>query len=278
MNLEKAKEFFSSYHEGTLERGIRQSFESALANDPEIRAEYRAFEETVAQLEALREVPIEIPEDLHERVSARLDRHLWEQKRKRTPKLTAWWRSIAIAGVASVAMIGAVLQFNSRGDAVVSSVVPTTQREQLNITADERGVVLSYESSQPRQIEVRRFDDGRELLRSEVSRLRSPLTNSAPDPVLVTVELSGQPQRKVIALPGTQRVSVSEGQGTIADFAKALAGFYNRPVVLMVKDLSQSVSWNFESTDPIVAVENVLESARFAIEERASGIIGIQEH
>ena len=49
MNANKAREFFSAYYEGSMDRAIRQTFERRLNSDSELHAEYKAFEQ-VTQL------------------------------------------------------------------------------------------------------------------------------------------------------------------------------------------------------------------------------------
>src|SRR5579862_7354737 len=114
MTHEKARDFFSAYHEGNLEPGILVSFEQKLNGDAALRAEYDRFATTLDQLSALRDTQIEPPVDLNERIAARLDRHVWEQKQV-APK--AWFvrlRLVAFSGVAAVLLVGAAISIKNR--------------------------------------------------------------------------------------------------------------------------------------------------------------------
>ena len=123
MNANKAREFFSSYFEGNLDDGLRQAFERTLNTDAELQAEYKAFERTLGQLAGLRDVEIEVPFDLHERISARLDRHIYEKRQTRGGGFLAFWKPALAAGVASLAVIGTVLSLNSSGGDVQGAAV-----------------------------------------------------------------------------------------------------------------------------------------------------------
>src|SRR5688500_10784952 len=99
MNASKAREFFSSYFEGTLDAGLRQAFERRLHTDAEIQAEYRAFERTMGQLSTLKDLEVEVPFDLHERISARVDLHIFEAKRAKGSPWIAMWKPLLIGGL-----------------------------------------------------------------------------------------------------------------------------------------------------------------------------------
>ncbi len=83
MTLAKAKDYFSAYHEGSLDRGLKQAFETRLREDTQLQAEYRAFERTMKELEAFGCVEVEPPSDLHDKIAARLDKAIWDQKRQK---------------------------------------------------------------------------------------------------------------------------------------------------------------------------------------------------
>src|SRR5687767_3235474 len=118
MNADKAREFFSSYFEGTLDAGLRQAFELRLETDAETQAEYRAFERSMGQLDTLKDIEIEIPYDLNEKISARVDRHIFEAKRTKGSPWLAFLRPMAIGGLAAAAIIGTVITMNNRSGGV----------------------------------------------------------------------------------------------------------------------------------------------------------------
>ena len=83
MNIEKAREFYSAYHEGSLDKGLKQAFERQLETDAQVAAEFRLFKQAMEELSQLESEAIEVPSDLHDRISARLDLHILEQRRKK---------------------------------------------------------------------------------------------------------------------------------------------------------------------------------------------------
>ena len=100
MNQEKAKELFSPYYEGTLEPGLAQALGQSLSKDAHLRAEFEQFERTYDELRALKFEVIDIPEDLAEKISTRIDRQIYEQKRTVQPTWVGWLRNVSIAAVA----------------------------------------------------------------------------------------------------------------------------------------------------------------------------------
>ena len=78
MNAKKAQEYFSLHFEGELTGGLLDQFERALKTDAQVQAEYRAFVHTMKTLEELK-APIAEPNfDLHEVISQRMDKHLFD--------------------------------------------------------------------------------------------------------------------------------------------------------------------------------------------------------
>jgi anti-sigma-K factor RskA len=133
MNLAKAREHFSAYYEGSLEGGLKETFERALRSDAQIQAEYRAFERVMADLNLLGEAQPEANEDLHEEIARRLDRHIFERKRQARAPLFGIWKSLALGGLATVALVTAVLQLQSQnqGGPIQSGVVGGAPSEKL---------------------------------------------------------------------------------------------------------------------------------------------------
>ena len=99
LNHEKAREYFSAYHEGTLERGLKETFERALSTDAQVQAEYRAFERLMGSLESLKAEAPEPEFDLHEAIARRLDKHIYDEARRAKHPIFAWWKSAALGGL-----------------------------------------------------------------------------------------------------------------------------------------------------------------------------------
>src|SRR5437016_300995 len=114
MNLAKAKDYFSAYYEGSLDRGLQQSFEARLKEDAQLQAEYRAFERTMQDLGAMGKIEIEPPEDLHDKIAARLDYALWEQKRQKAPLMgLSWWKGLVMGLAVAAGIVTAFIGVHS---------------------------------------------------------------------------------------------------------------------------------------------------------------------
>src|SRR5438270_5999926 len=125
MNLAKAKDYFSAYYEGSLDRGLRQSFEARLNEDAQLQAEYRAFERTMRDLGAMGQIEIEPPEDLHDKIAARLDYALWEQKRQKAPLMgVPWWKGLAMGLAVAAGVLAAFFGVHSY-QVNAAGVIPT---------------------------------------------------------------------------------------------------------------------------------------------------------
>src|SRR3989442_1402138 len=61
-------------------------------------------------------------------------------------------------------------------------------------------------------------------------RLKSPLGNASKLPVLLSILDSETNARVWIALPGSRRIAPSVGDGTPADLAVALSGYFQTPI------------------------------------------------
>jgi hypothetical protein len=279
MNNGKARDYFSAFYEGSLDRGLQQAFELRLKEDAQLQAEYRAFERTMKELEGLSAVEIEPPADLHERISARLDRHIYEQKRQATPAFAGWWKSLLVGTAAAAGFFFAVVKLNT-GDAPqvnTAGLLPTGPAK-LQITPSGKDVLLSYPSGDTSTIVIR-DGQGAEIQRFQIKdheMKNKPLKNEGDAAQLVQVEIN-QDLKTYIALPGKVVSKERSGSGSLGDLAKGLAGFYSVPVVLEVKSLSDNINWDFTQTDPLAAAHDAVRSANLKVEQRKSGAIYIQE-
>jgi hypothetical protein len=282
MNLAKAREYFSGYYEGSLDRGLKQAFETCLREDAQLQAEYQAFERTMTELDSLRAVEVEPPADLHEKISARLDRHIWEEKRTAKPSFAGWWRSLAIASVAGAGFLFAIFKLGGPADTAQAGLLGTpvpVSSEQIIVQNDGGGVLVRYPVAKDRTIVIR-SQDGIELHRVLLQNqdFRAPLTNNLESAQLLSVEVEGG-GTMLIALPGTKSESEAAGEGDLRQLAKALAGKYQHTVVLNISNVDRQVSWNFDSDDAVLEARQALQKlTSVQVEEREQGVLWIQEH
>lgn len=282
MNPAKAKEHFSAYYEGTLDRGLKQAFETRLREDAQLNAEYLAFENTMQQLDGMRTVDVVVPSDLHERISARVDKHVWEQKREEKPSYLKLLRGLALAGVAGAGFFVAITQFRGNSGVSQSGIIsaPGSNPAKLDISSTANGVRLSYKDARDQRVLIK-DESGAILQEIQLQANKAiedkPLTNESADAQLLTVEFEGG-NPTLLALPGTVRNTEKTGEGSVADFARALAGKFGQAVVVEAPQTGQKVNWNFDTADPVGEAKEAVSPLTLNVELRQSGIIWIQTH
>ncbi|MBL8086805.1 MAG: hypothetical protein JNM85_01885 [Chthonomonas sp.] len=250
MNLNKARDYFSGYYEQTLEPGLRQAFERGLQEDAQIQAEYAAFVKTVESIQTLSHQEIEIPFDLHDRISARLDRHVWETEQNRKPNwFSQWWRSIALGGVA-VAAIGGVLfsiaNPSKGGSTSQAGAFPSVENKKPLLTFESGQLYVNAPAQPGATLKVLRGTAGEPVVSIDLSknRVRSPLRNEQNEPTLLSV-LVGDEAPILVIVPGQTPSTKKAGSGTLLEMAKALSDAYRVPVQLTAKNLESTVTWEF---------------------------------
>lgn len=278
MNVAKAREYFSAYHEGTLDRGLREAFERALKTDAQVAAEYKAFASLMEGLGAYGAASIEPPDDLHEKISARLDKAVWEQKRTEKPTAFGWLKALGLTAVATTLIFVVATQMRPSGNVQTANVVPMGQGSGIDVRFDSGRTLLSYPGLKDRGVILR--DEGGEVLqaiRVEGEEIKDKLlANASPRAKVLGVEVPGQPT-VYVAIPGSTAQSVTEGSGSLKEMARAFAGFYRNPVVLAVKDPEQAVDWKLEA-DEMKSAQNALSILGFQSELRQSGVLWIQSN
>jgi anti-sigma factor RsiW len=279
MNREKAREFFSSYAEGTLDAGLRHSLEQRLKQDFEIKAEFEAFQRTMEELDALRFLSAPVPDDLHDKIAARLDLQVWEQKRSTSIGWAGWLRNLAMGGVAAAAVLGAVLSIISHSSTANAGGISGFAPNQLQATPADKGVRVSYIASTPRAITVQ---SGDQVLRldhlASNQRWESTLTNSQPHAALFRIAVPDEAQALEVSVPGTTRVSGKAGYGTIEDLAKALSDTYRVPVILDGHALNERVKWDLQDQDVSEAAGTALKARGYTVEIKSGNALWITQN
>lgn len=255
MNAHKVRDFFSAHHEGTLEKGLAEALERKLSEDPALRAEYAEFVQSIEWMDSLKSAEIEIPFDLNDRISAAVDRHILDNKKSKGSWFSHYWRQLALGGVAFAAIAIAIMSLNrgagsGPGEAGFG---PRAQPQSLPIfTANNKGIHLNITAKGSQSIVVREGIDGPVVHQFAVTdqTLDSPLENKSDRAALLTIEQGGQPIGR-IALPGSKSLAAGKGEGTIAEFAMSIAGYYRQPVVLPTLDPKLQVKWDLQGTDPL---------------------------
>jgi anti-sigma factor RsiW len=286
MNQDKAREFFSAYYEGNLERGLRQTMEQRLHADAQLQAEYRAFQRTMDQLDNLKFEEIEAPSYLSDRIATRIE-EARVASRPRNPFLL-WLPRYAVAGLAAVALAGATFAIFSHGGSYApSSITPGTSNlpltpppaEIVSVSGTAQHVVLHYQSASARSVQV--LDATGQKLKSyplaASQQLNANLDNPNPEAVLFEVKASENGPDVFVAVPGTNHLPSSKDSGSVGDFASALADTFGAPVIVNVPDLTKTVSWTLAGADARGQALKALEGTDYEVSQTASGVLSISK-
>lgn len=286
MTTEKAREFFSSYFEGSLENGLRLSLEKTLREDAGLREEYDLFAQTMKELETLGDFEAPLPFDLHERIAARLE----DAEQKRVVPMLTLWRNVAIGLVAASLIFGALFSLkarNSEGPATANTLpvaagTPAKAAPPLRptFTYSGKGLFVELTSDHDAWIRVDSAQDKKQIQRLEVQAgqpLVAPLTNSNADAAAFRVAVLGEVEEYYVALPGSVPSVSLSGEGTMLDLALALAGRYKTPVVLMTAKIGEKARWDFADKDVKGALGFALDGQKFSSDVKESGLVEIQD-
>lgn len=277
MNPIKARDYFSAYRDGELEPGLREKFERLMNSDAQVQAEYRAFARSLDQLEELRRVEVELPFDLHETISARLDLHLYEKRSTAKPMLSTWWRSLAFGGLATVAIIGAIVGVRGQG-ASQAGVLPDLSASDVELSMAGDRLELKVPASDSALVEIRLGVDGPVVQRWELEgeTLRAKVDNPNEVAQIAAITISDH-EPILVALPGAVRLEPAKGEGTVLDYAQAMAGTMGLPVEVAVEDTKARVSWEFADGTLDSAMASASSNSQLTV-ERKSNMLRLLQH
>jgi hypothetical protein len=243
MNLGKAREYFSDYLEGTLDKGLAVGLEKAMREDREIKREYDEFVAVIHSLESMRENEVEIPYDLHEKISARLDLSVWETKQSVKPSwFSGWWRSLAVGGAAACAIVATLASLNSGGQGYSAGVVSGSS-EPLSVALKNGQMEVTAISNGAQQLIIRDVLLGKDLKRVSLKdqRMISMLQNNDFSGRLISIELGSS--KLMVALPKTG--GELNSQGNVSDLCVTLAGKLNMPIIVGSElELGREINWD----------------------------------
>lgn len=285
MTNEKAREYFSAYSEGTLDAGLAQSFEAKLRMDSGLKAEYEQFESTLKELESLRFEQVEVPFDLNDRISAAVDKSIYEKKRTAQPAWTVWLRNLAFGGLATAALFGGYLSIvNRSGDSnpsVPASPFPSETAkpniEQIEYKSIPNGVRMEYKPTDKHTVSIKGGSEGEKTFNVDSTLWLNRLTNDQPSSAVFTVEVKGEVPATMVVVPGTEKKDSTTGQGSILELAKAAADKYGVPVILKSNQAQSEISWNLAGEDAHKAMQDVLQGMPIRVDIR-EGILYIGDN
>lgn len=275
MNQDKAREFFSSYFEGTLESGLKQSLEQKLRSDAQLQAEYAAFARTMEELGQLKYEQIEIPSYLSDRIASRMEQA--EQKPK-TSLLYLWLPRLSVGAVAAAAIVGAVINLRSGSATVSTGGAIDIANPDPSFIGQGSDVKIHFAPTSPRRISVVEVKTGQahtyELDRSK--SIRNVLHNDNPAVALFQVKIDSGRSTYFVALPGSQVDAKSTGSGSLTDLAVAASGHFHTPVLVAATDTHKTLSWTFEGIDARAAVQKALTDGQ-TVDIRPQNLLTISD-
>ncbi len=277
MNHDKARDFFSSYYEGSLEGGLKQSFELKLSTDASLQGDYAAFVETIRELDTLRFEEIAIPVFLSDRIATRLEQ-VQEKPKFGFPVWSNWLRGFAVTGLAAAAIVFALPFFNSnKGASTADLVASGSNLDQIRFKVDGSKLVLQYQPSNPKTLVISSPTTGKEIQRFDLNsqRVESPIENSLANPAIFKIQPIGDKNSSLVAVPGQSPSKAKTGEGSVQDLSLALAGHYRIPVVIEAADVTHRVSWNFSTSDVRVAANQAVANEGFSVDQRPDGLVVI---
>jgi|CXWL01.1.fsa_nt_gi hypothetical protein len=290
MNAKKAQEYFSLYFEGELTGGLLEQFERTLKTDAQVQAEFRAFTQAMQSLEGLK-VPIADPEfDLHEAISQRLDKHLYEVDRKPVNQFWTSWRKLAVGGIAVLAVVGAFASIWNRGKSHEANPFPIPgaskvdkrTRTSFDMTRMELLLVentwtLNYRASEPETITISSEGTPEKVGHLAINdTLESPLRNSGTESILMAVRSNRVQNSAYIALPSESQARLrNEGTGTLGQFATVLSATFGKPVVVIAKESEATFSWTLGKISDVASITEIVKAFGYSVEQKENGVIWI---
>jgi len=227
------------------------------------------------ELGSLKFEHIEIPHDLHERISARLDLHIYDQKRKPGFAWNAWLRNLAYAGIGAVVIAGSIVALNSRGNVGGAEILPTNSNvDTITLSASSDGVLLHFALGSLKSIVVTDAQGKAQYHRSTVRD--TLLSNPLGSAVILGIQFDGGSSIRYVAIPGKDRSPINKGEGTVVDLAKAAADYYRVPVSVETGTPNQRESWTFGSTDVVGELSKTLTKS-YGVTLGQNNILEIKE-
>jgi hypothetical protein len=281
MNLEKARDQYSEYREGTLDAGLRQQFERSLAEDANLRADYESYVRAMELLEATQGDEIPEPAFLHDRIMSAVERS--QAKAPQAAPFWARWRLAVFGGIATLAIVGTVLSLNRPAGDGMAVADPTglsqSRGSSASFAVNEGQLALEVRHERPVEVVAFNSESGDEIRRfAPVASLSTPLRNDNRQPVVVRVEIRAEGTTPLlVALPGTEAGGESSGTGSVLSYAKRVAQATRTPVEIRVRDTSQTLSWDLGETPSIESAMKALNGTRYAMTLREDGLLVLSE-
>lgn len=277
MNLDRAREFYSAYYEGGLDDGLRQAFQRALTKDQKISDEYSQFVRIMGELKHLK-TDVDLPADLHEKISTRLDAVERNNHANRNVDLFFAWKPLSYGVAASIAIIATIISVSSNNNSATSTAgFVFTVEQPPTISFNEGQTLLQFSSSEKNSVSITRLADSKILAQFPLENqlIQSPLRNISKYAEVIRVSFGQKYDSLLIAIPGTSRNMGKTGTGDLSQFVKAVSDRYGISVVIASNESSASVDWILDGVDPLLTTADELAEFGLKAESRADGLLWI---
>jgi hypothetical protein len=286
MNAEKAREYFSAYYEDALEAGMRQTFEQRLRGDKSLQAEYRAFQYSMEELEALKFEEIPLPLYLNDRIQAKLEESNAPQKNKRGVLFYLPRFVMASAAAVAIAFAAKAILRPVQSTTVQSSIIggadspsPAWPPETLFIGTQGSITQLHYSSATDHVLRIR-DENGNELKQYSLPGgevLKTDLQNQNPAASIFQIQVSDDGPDEYVAVPGRSNSVSGDQRGTVMDFIKALAERYREPIIFDGINGSEPLAWSLSEPDPKAASDKAFQGSDLTDSVTSTGVLSISE-
>lgn len=279
MNLDKAREYYSDYFEGSLEPGLRDQFERELSENADVKEDYAGFVQAMNAFADLREDEVEVPFDLHDRILARVDLNIWEKERSKPKGLGAWWRTLALGGVAALGIIGTLYTIvNKSGGTASSASIVSGGSASLNpvFLANGQQLTLQLNAAKGVVLKVLLQETGAELSKVVFDRpqVDAPIRFTGAGGKLVKIVLSNgdRVSETLIAVPGDSATKAATN-ATVGQFAIAMASYYKVPVQVPQDKVNETVTYELSGTSAKDAPKSTISESKITVESRGGLIV-----
>jgi hypothetical protein len=272
MNSEKARELFSDYREGALSPQLSSAFEAAIASDSSLKEEYREFDLILTEFETGSPDNVQPPFDLHDKIMARIDKTIFEEKRSSKRGWFSGWRLGLVGAAGLLAVVSAISALNNAGGEVYGSGLGVNRAESAwRLKVEDGGLYVSQERGHAEAI-VKNLEDGSLVTSFVLDGAGNGLVknNESAGPAVFRIEIvsNEKTQSFTVAMPGTVASQTEKGDGNVLELAKAAASFFRLPVVVQCKDKEAKITWMFETGSPTKRYGDST-SGQVQIDERA---------
>lgn len=256
MRLEKAYEYFSAYYEGSLDAAMHSQLDRMFEAHSVLRKDFESFAQTMEDLDGSLASDVPVPDNLHDLITARLDRSVYEAERAKPAGFAGFWQKVALGGLAFVLVGGAALSILNRGNSgeIQAGAVPTqinrSADAELRVEADHKGAFLRFHPRSDETVKIVRLPDGAVVQTYKAGPRQSldvPLNNKTEQAVVLRIVAEPSHKSFTVIIPGSVRKTELQGEGNVIQFAMALSSHFGRPVTLDTETPEAIVRWRLNS-------------------------------